>query len=213
MPDANERPILRGHSHQAAFFFALGACSVLLLNIHSKEAILAMAIYSVSLIGLFGISALYHRITWKNPRHRLLMKRIDHAAIFILIAGTSTPLSMLALSPVYGIKLLTLVWSAAFVGIMQSLFWITAPRWLKTSFYVIVGCLIIPFFPQLKSALSMSEVWLLVVGGIVYITGAIIYALKRPNPIPQVFGYHEVFHLLVIAGASFHFLVNYKLVK
>ncbi len=206
----NQRPMLRGHSHQAAFFFALGACSILLLSIHSSKTLLAMAIYSASLIGLFGISALYHRVTWE-PRKRIWMKRIDHAAIYVLIAGTSTPISMLALSPVYGIKMLTLVWSAAIIGIMQSLFWINAPRWFKTMYYVFVGCLIVPFLPELKSALGMNEVRLILAGGVAYITGAVIYALKRPNPIPQIFGYHEVFHLLVIAGASFHFLVNFKL--
>lgn len=212
MPDVKKRPMLRGHSHQAAFFFALGACSILLLSIHSTKTLFAMAIYSASLIGLFGISALYHRITWE-PHKRIWMKRIDHAAIYILIAGTSTPIAMLALSPIHGVKMLTLVWSAAVVGIMQALFWIDAPRWLKTTYYVFVGCLMIPFLPELKSALGMNEVWLIIAGGVAYISGAVIYALKKPNPVPQIFGYHEVFHLLVIGGASFHFLANFKLVN
>jgi hemolysin III len=206
------KPLLRGHSHQAAFFFALGACAVLLLNAHGSRTILSASIYSFSLICLFGVSALYHRITWR-PEARMWMKRMDHAAIYILIAGTSTPICMLALSPMAGTKLLQLVWFAAIFGIIQSMFWVTAPKWLSSVLYVTVGCLVIPYFPELRIALSSSDLWLLFFGGITYIIGAVIYALRKPNPNPEIFGYHEIFHLLVIAGAGFHFLVNYKLIK
>lgn len=206
------KPLLRGHSHQAAFFIAIGACSVLLLNAHGMRTMVAALIYSLSLIGLFGISTLYHRPTW-HPHQRMLMRRMDHAAIYILIAGTSTPICLLALSPIAGVKLLQLVWCSALFGIIQSLFWVTAPKWLSSVLYVTVGCLVIPYLPELKAALSMNDVWLILAGGVVYIIGAIIYALKRPNPNPSIFGYHEIFHLLVIAGAAFHFLVIYKLIK
>lgn len=206
------KPLLRGHSHQAAFFFALGACSVLVLNAHGTRTIVATIIYSLSLIGLFGISALYHRVTWP-PHQRMLMKRMDHAAIYILIAGTSTPICLLALSPFAGRNLLQLVWGAALFGIIQSLFWVTAPKWVSSLLYVVVGGLVIPYLPELKAALTMNNVWLILAGGIVYVTGAIIYAVKKPNPNPKFFGYHEIFHLLVIAGAGFHFLVIYKLIK
>ena len=206
------KPLLRGHSHQAAFFFAFGACSVLLLNAHGSRAVVAALIYSLSLIGLFGISALYHRPTWP-PKQRMWMRRLDHGAIYILIAGTATPICLMALSADAGVKLLQLIWSAALFGIIQSLFWVTAPKWVSSRLYVGVGFLVMPFFPELKASLSMNDVWLILTGGAVYITGAIIYALKRPNPNPNIFGYHEIFHLLVIAGAGIHFLVIYKLIK
>ena len=206
------KPLFRGHSHQAAFFFSLGICSMLLLNAHDFKTLVSTVIYSLSLIGLFGISALYHRPTW-NPKQRMLMKRMDHAAIYILIAGTATPICLLALSPATGFKLLQLVWGAALFGFFQSLFWVTAPKWVSSTLYVIVGSLVIPFLPELKMALTMDDVWLMMAGGCVYVLGAIIYALKRPNPNPKIFGYHEIFHLLVIAGAGLHFLVIYKLIK
>lgn len=211
-PKPLTKPLLRGHSHQAAFFFALGACTVLLLNAHGTRTIVATIIYSLSVICLFGISALYHRPTWQ-PEQRMWMRRMDHAAIYVLIAGTSTPICLIALSPVAGMKLLQLVWGAALFGIIQSLCWVTAPKWLSSVLYVTVGSLIVPYLPELKAALTMNDVWLILAGGVVYITGAIIYALKRPNPNPKFFGYHEIFHLLVIAGAGFHFSVIYSLIK
>ncbi|MDO9183651.1 MAG: hemolysin III family protein [Bacteriovorax sp.] len=206
------KPLLRGHSHQAAFFFALGACSVLLLNAHGTRTLIATIIYSFSLIALFGVSALYHRLNWK-PEQRIWMRRMDHAAIYVLIAGTSTPICLLALSPIAGVKLLQLVWCAASFGILQSLFWVNVPKWLSSAMYVTVGCLIIPFFSEVKVAFTLKDIWLIVAGGAVYILGAIVYAAKKPDPFPSIFGYHEIFHLLVIVGASFHFLVNYKLIN
>ncbi|MGZ3789819.1 MAG: PAQR family membrane homeostasis protein TrhA [Bacteriovorax sp.] len=206
------KPLLRGHSHQAAFFFALGACYMLLLNAHGTREVVAAIIYSLSLVGLFGVSALYHRPNW-NPSQRMWMRRMDHSAIYVLIAGTSTPICLLALSPVAGIKLLQLVWCAALFGIVQSLFWVKAPKWISSILYVTVGLLIVPYLPEIKAALAMDDVLLILAGGIVYIVGAIIYALKRPDPNPKIFGYHEIFHLLVIAGASFHFWVIAKLIK
>ena len=206
------KPLLRGYSHQFAFFIALGACFVLLKNSYGKNTFISTVIYSFSLCGLFGISALYHRPNWQ-PQQRLLMKRLDHTAIYILIAGTSTPICLLALSPIPGWQLLKLVWTAAIFGIIQSLFWVKAPKWLSALLYIIVGCLVFPYLPELKNSLNPNDLELILIGGFVYIVGAIIYALKRPNPNPKFFGYHEIFHLFVIAGAGFHFLVIYKLLK
>lgn len=205
------KPLLRGYFHEWAFYAAIGACTVLILNSQDKIKIIATIIYSLSLIGLFGISALYHRPTWE-PRQRMWMRRMDHAAIYILIAGTSTPVCMLALPSETGTKLLQLVWGAAFFGIIQSLFWINAPKWLSALFYVGVGCLVVPFIPSLKTALGSSGLSFIISGGIAYIVGAVIYALKRPNPNPKIFGYHEIFHILVIIGAGFHFYLIYKLI-
>jgi hemolysin III len=206
------KPLLRGHSHQAAFFFAFGASTILLLNAYGTNTIIPTIIYSLSLIGLFGISALYHRPHWR-PNQRMWMRRLDHAAIYILIAGTSTPICLLALAPDVRTKLLQLIWGAAIFGIIQSIFWVTAPKWLSALLYVAVGCLLVPYFPELKMALATSDLWLILSGGIVYISGAIIYAFKKPNPFPEIFGYHEIFHLLVIIGAILHFIVIYKLIK
>jgi hemolysin III len=211
-PQPLVKPYLRGHFHQAAFFFSIGACWVLYLNAHGSKATLASFIYSFSLISLFGISSLYHRINWK-PESRVWMRRLDHSAIYILIAGTSTPICMIALSPLAGLKLLQLVWFAAIFGIIQSLIWISAPKWVSSVIYITVGCLVIPYSTELKIALSLKDFWFILLGGLSYIIGAIIYALKKPNPIPKIFGYHEIFHLLVIAGALFHFLVIYQLIK
>lgn len=178
---------------------------------HSITLIAAL-IYSLSCIGLFGISALYHRPTW-NPRQRMWMRKLDHAAIYILIAGTSTPICLVALPAVAGINLLKLVWGAALFGIFQSLFWAHAPKWVSSILYVTVGLLIFPYLKEIREAMSAEDIILIFLGGAVYIVGAIVYALRKPNPYPKVFGYHEIFHLLVIAGATFHFLVIMKLIN
>jgi hemolysin III len=205
------KPLLRGHFHQAAFFVAIGACSVLLLNSLNSDKVLATVIYSLSQIVLFGTSALYHRRNWQ-VRARTWMRRLDHAAIYVSIAGTSTPICMIALNEELGTKLLSLVWITAFFGIIQSLLWVKAPKWVSAILYISVSLLMIPSFPQLKDALGPSGLSLILIGGIAYIVGAIIYALKRPNPYPKTFGYHEIFHLLVIVGACFHFLLIYRLI-
>ncbi len=206
------KPLLRGHFHQAAFFFALGACAMLITKANSKTSLIAALIYSLSLITLFGISSLYHRPNWK-PTQRMWMRRLDHAAIYILIAGTSTPICLLALPLTEGMKLLQLVWGAAIFGIFQSLFWVNGPKWVSSILYVIAGLLVIPFMSELKMVLSEGQIQLILSGGALYIIGAVIYAIKRPNPHPKYFGYHEIFHLLVVAAAILHFLAVSPLVK
>jgi len=206
------KPFLRGHSHQAAFFFALGVCVMLLTRTTDRRTLLAAGIYSLSLISLFGISALYHRPNWK-PKQRMWMRRLDHAAIYVLIAGTSTPICLLALTPETGIKLLQLVWGAALFGIFQSLVWVSGPKWVSSVLYVIAGGLVIPFMNELQAALTENQIQLIIAGGVAYVIGAIIYALKKPNPFPKYFGYHEIFHLLVIAGATLHFIAVNKVIK
>ncbi len=205
------KPLLRGHSHQAAFFVFLGACTMLLPYIRDTRSALAIIVYSLSIPGLFGISALYHRPTW-TPEKRLWMKRLDHAAIYVCIAGTSTPICLLALPPNVGGSVSQLVWGAALFGIFQSLFWATAPKWVSSILYVIVGCLVVPYLAELQRVLNTQQIIFIFLGGAVYILGAITYALKRPNPAPNIFGYHEIFHLLVILGAFFHFLVIRKVI-
>ena len=206
------KPLLRGHFHQAAFFFALGACAMLVYRVEEKKSLIAALTYSFSLITLFGISTLYHRPTWQ-PKQRMWMRRLDHSAIYILIAGTSTPICLLALAPETGIKLLQLVWGAAIFGIFQSLIWVNGPKWVSSILYVITGLLVLPFLSELRMVLTTSQIQLIFVGGALYIIGALIYALKRPNPFPKHFGYHEIFHLLVVLAAILHFLAVSPLIN
>lgn len=206
------KPLLRGHFHQAAFFVALGACAMLISNAHGFKTIVATLIYSISLVVLFGVSALYHRPNWK-PNQRMWMKRIDHAAIYFLIAGTSTPVFLISLQPETAFRLLYFVWGAAIFGFLQSIFWVTAPKWISAIIYVVVGCFSVPYIPELNEGMPLSNLVLIITGGAVYIIGALIYAMKRPNPSPQYFGYHEIFHTLVIVGATLHFLVIARMVS
>ena len=185
---------------------------MLLANVVEPRATFVVAIYSLSLVSMFGISSLYHRPHWQ-PGARAWMKRADHAAIFFLIAGTGTPISWLALEPEAGKKLLLYVWATAAVGICQSLFWTRAPKWISVGLYLLCGWMVAPYIPEIGAALGANSVWLLVAGGVCYSLGAIIYAIKRPNPWPAIFGYHEIFHLLTIVGAAFHFIVIMRLVN
>lgn len=202
------KPLLRGHFHQAAFFTACGACLMLISKSETNLSLSAAIIYSFSLIFLLGTSALYHRINWQ-PQARQMMKRLDHCAIYILIAGTFTPVCLLALSEESGRQLLLTIWSIAILGVIQSLFFVNAPKWLSAILYVVAGYMILPYVGELQHKVNLT---LLIGGGVIYTVGALTYALKWPNLRPLVFGYHEVFHLLVILGAAFHFVLVYHLV-
>ncbi len=185
---------------------------MLISESHGLIPVLATVVYSLSLVGLFGCSALYHRPTWSS-KYRDWMKRIDHAAIFVLIAGTGTPVSLLAVGGETGNKLLGLFWITALVGILQSLFWVKAPKWVSATIYVAVGWVGLPFMDDLRRGLGPTGIMLLVTGGVIYSLGAVIYAMKRPNWFPKFFGYHELFHVLVIIAAGFHFLCIQRLVS
>lgn len=202
------KPLLRGHFHQAAFFTACGACLLLIAKSQTNLSLIAAIIYSFSLIFLLGTSALYHRINWQ-PQARQMMKRLDHSAIYILIAGTFTPVCLLALGDESGRQLLITIWSIAVLGVIQSLFFVNAPKWLSAILYVVAGYMILPYVGELKDKVNLT---LLIGGGVIYTLGAVTYALKRPNFRPMIFGYHEVFHVLVIVGAAFHFVLVYHLI-
>jgi hemolysin III len=154
---------------------------------------------------LFGVSALYHRVTWNGPARRRL-RRLDHAMIFLLIAGTYTPVGLLVLEGRLAAVVLAVVWGGAVAGIVLELAWRGAPRWLGGTVYLALGWVAVVAMPQLFARLGMAGGLLIVAGGLVYSAGAAVYALRRPDPVPAVFGYHEVFHLLVIAGVAAHFL-------
>jgi hemolysin III len=199
------KPLMRGVSHQIAFFVALLAGGALVFATQGPRAMTAILVYALSLATLFGISALYHRKNW-SPNARMMMRRLDHSAIFLLIAGTYTPVCMLLLEPKVGAMLLGLVWGGAILGIAQSVLWVNAPKAVSATIYVAFGCVILPFLPQTTAALGAVRLALIAGGGILYGLGAMVYALKRPDPWPSVFGYHEIFHALVIAASIAHFV-------
>lgn len=207
-----KKPTLRGHLHQAAFFMTLGAGSLLVANSTSSAATIAGVIYVLGLLFLFGVSSIYHIPHWE-PKPRAFMKRIDHSAIFILIASTFTPLCMLALPEAPGKQLLIIIWSAAALGLIQSFFWVKAPKWVTAILYVVMGWLALPYLGELKDSLGSGRILFIIAGGVVYTVGAVFYAIKKPNLKPGVFGYHELFHLFTIIGALLHFVVIYQLIK
>ena len=204
-PEVRVRPRLRGLSHQYAFFASLASGTLLVLLAATPRATLATAIYAASVSALFGVSALYHRSTWTTPARRR-MRRLDHAMIFLLIAGTYTPVGLLVLEGTLATVVLAVVWGGAMAGIVLELAWTNAPRWLGGAVYLALGWVAVVATPQLFGRMGVAGGLLIVAGGLAYSVGAAVYALRRPDPVPAVFGYHEVFHLLVIAGAAAHFL-------
>jgi hemolysin III len=199
------KPLLRGALHEVAASLALSAWILLVVLFPAGEARLAAVVYGASLFSLFFVSALYHRPAWR-VRARLVMRRLDHAAIFVLIAGTYTPMCLL-LGRGRGSALLAVVWGGAALGVLQAVFWTRAPRALRAGVYVSFGWVVLPILPSLRAALGNGPLALLATGGVLYTVGAVIYATRRPNPSPKVFGYHEVFHALVVAAAGCHLAV------
>jgi hemolysin III len=199
-----EKPRLRGVIHQWAAVVALVAGVVLVSMAATVNHAVAAAIYSLSLLTLFSVSAMYHRINWR-PKARLLMRRLDHGAIFVLIAGTYTPIALIALGPGAGTNLFVVSWSCAVVGILKSIFWPGSPKWVTAALAVVAGWCLIPYLGALGQALDGMQLFLFLGGGILYTIGALTYAAKRPNPVVGVFGYHEVFHAFTVVAAAMHF--------
>jgi hemolysin III len=204
------KPLARGYIHLAAFFVTLCACTILIFYSNGACAIFASLIYSVSLIGQYGVSALYHTRMWSRQKY-LLLRRIDHAAIFIFIAGTATPICLLKLKNASGLQLLSIFWLIALFGMLMTTIWTHVPKWVRALLYVAMGWIGILYFPEIKSSLDTTNIQLLVIGGVTYTLGALIYAFKWPDPFPRIFGYHEVFHVLVVLGSGFHFYLNYNI--
>ncbi|HHF7368230.1 TPA: hemolysin III family protein [Legionella bozemanae] len=204
------KPLARGYIHLAAFFITLCACTILIIYSNGAYAIFASVIYSVSLIGQYGVSALYHTRMWSRQKY-LLLRRIDHAAIFVLIAGTATPICLLKLKNAYGLQLLSILWLVALIGMLMTTIWTHVPKWVRALLYVAMGWIGILYFPEIKYSLDITNIQLLVIGGVAYTLGAIIYAFKWPDPFPRVFGYHEVFHVFVVLGSVLHFCLNYNI--
>jgi hemolysin III len=201
------KPRMRGVVHEYAFFVALAAGAGLLVAAPTGKARLAAGIYVAGLAGLLGTSALYHRVTWRKPNVRRWLRRLDHSMIFLLIAGTYTPFAVLVLSQPLGTVVLVLIWTGAAGGIVLSLLWPDAPKGVSAAVYVTLGWVAIIAMPQMLDRLGVLGVALVVAGGVLYSAGAVVYARKRPDPAPTVFGYHEIFHVLVVVAAALHFAV------
>jgi hemolysin III len=202
---AKVKPRLRGVSHEYAFFVSLVLGVALIVIAKGTEARLAVGIYAVSLSALFGVSALYHVHDWKRPEARRWMRRLDHMMIFFLIAGTVTPFALLVLEPPLSTTLLIAVWAGALAGTAVELLWVDHPKWVAAIVYIAVGLIGAIGLPAIVAEAGIAAGILIAGGGALYATGAIIYAAQRPDPRPAVFGYHEIFHVLVIAAAAAHF--------
>lgn len=197
------KPVLRGALHKWAAPFAFGAGTVLLALAPTRPARIAGAVYATSLALLLTVSAIYHGFLW-TPRVRAWLRRADHASIFLLIGGTYTPVVMLAIGGDEARWLMILIWSGVALGVLVSMLWPGAPKFVAAAIAVAVGWSIVPHIDTLVRVLDAAELWLIVLGGIAYTVGAVVYAVRRPNPWPRSFGYHEIFHALTLVGASLH---------
>jgi hemolysin III len=195
------RPRLRGVLHQAAFMIAVALAPLLIVGADGGRRRLVAAVFAFSVAACFGASALYHRVTW-TPSVRLWMRRIDHAGVYLLIAGTYTPVSLLVLQGAWRPVVLTIVWVGAAAAIVLKFVWVSAPKWLTAAIGMALGWVAVVALPQLVARLNPAAVTLLVVGGLAYTAGAVVYARRRPDPVPTVFGYHELFHSLTIVGVA-----------
>ena len=198
-------PLLRGVSHQWAFWCALAAAAALVALSPSGTARLAAVVYGAGLCLMLAASALYHRLKC-SPRTRSLLCRIDHSAIYVFMAASYTPVALLLLDGALRWAVLGFVWAGALGGVALSVAWVTAPRVLFAISYLALGWAALIAFPELMSVLDLTPIVLFGAGGLLYSVGAVIYALRRPDPWPSTFGFHEIFHALVIAAAVTHFV-------
>jgi hemolysin III len=206
-PPASIKPRLRGVWHQWACVISVPLGIVLVFAATSTRARLALAVYAVSLASLFGVSAIYHRVNWRSLTARRWMRRLDHSMIFMLIAGTLTPFAVIALHGTFAFTILIVVWALAIAGASFNLIWIDAPKWVLTVIYLALGWTAVATVPQLAAAIGVGGLTLLMIGGLIYTAGAVVYAIRRPDPVPTVFGYHELFHALVILAAALQYAV------
>ena len=195
------RPLLRGVLHQAAFSVSLVVGTLLIVGADGARRQVAAAVFAGSVAACFGASALYHRVTW-TPRLRLWMRRVDHTGIYILIAGTYTPVCLLVLGGAWRWAVLVIVYAGAGTAVVLKFAWVEAPRWVAAALGLALGWVGVAALPQLATRLNPAAVALIGVGGLAYTAGAIIYARRRPDPLPAVFGYHELFHALTLVAVS-----------
>ena len=204
--DVEQTPILRGVFHLWAFVAALAAGVVLVVLADGALEIVSSWVYGAALAAMLGASALYPRLQWRSAAKRVWARRLDHSMIFVFIAGTYTPFALLRFEGRTQWLVLILVWLGAALGLVLELVWIDSPRWLSTVAYLLVGWVGVLTIPQLFTGAGVAVAVLLLVGGGLYSLGAVIYAIQWPNPFPRVLGFHEVFHLLVVAAAAMQFV-------
>jgi len=195
------RPLLRGVLHAAAFVVALVVGVLLVAFANGTRATLAGGAFAASVAAMLAASALYHRITW-SPRARMRMRRVDHAGIYLLIAGTYTPVGLLSLHGVLQHVVLGVVWTGALAAALIKCFWVHAPKWLSAVIGLTLGWVGVATLPQVEGAAGPAAVALLGAGGLAYTAGAVVYARRKPDPVPAIFGYHEVFHALTIVAIA-----------
>jgi hemolysin III len=200
-PDPVGRPRLRGVLHQAAFSVSLVVGTLLIVYADGSRQKLAASVFAGSVSTMLGASSLYHRVSW-SPPWRLWMRRVDHAGIYLLIAGTYTPVGLLVLSGAWQTVVLAIVWSGAGAAIVFKFAWVDAPKWLAAVIGVALGWVGVIAMPQLAHRVGAPAVILLLVGGLAYTAGAVVYARRRPDPVPHVFGYHELFHALTLVAVA-----------
>ena len=199
-------PLLRGVFHLWAFVAAIAAGIVLVVLADGVAETASSWVYATALAAMFGASALYHRFPWRSAARRLWARRLDHSTIFVFIAATYTPFALLGLDGVVRWLVLAMAWAGAALGLTLELAWIDSPRWLSAVAYLLVGWVGVLTVPQLFSGMGVAVAVLLIIGGGVYSLGAVIYATKWPDPFPRIFGFHEVFHLLVVVAAALQFV-------
>jgi hemolysin III len=195
------RPLLRGVFHQIAFSVSLVVGTLLIVGADGTRRQVAATVFAAAVAACFGASALYHRITW-TPRLRLWMRRVDHAGVYFLIAGTYTPICLLVLTGAWRWTILAIIWAGAGAAALLKFVWVGAPKWLAAAIGITLGWAGVVALPQLVTRLDPAAFALLGAGGIVYTAGAIVYARRRPDPVPAVFGYHELFHVLTLVAVS-----------
>jgi hemolysin III len=206
VPAIAGKPRFRGVLHQWACLVSVALGIIVVALADGGTPRIAASVYALSVTGLFGASALYHRVSWR-PSVRPWMRRVDHAMIFVAIAGTYTPFALVAFDDRVGHAVLLAVWVGAAGGVALKLLWIDAPRWVGVVVYLTLGWATVLTFPALVDAVGVVGTVLVALGGLLYTTGAVVYATRRPDPAPAVFGYHEVFHLLVVLAAALQYVV------
>ncbi len=204
--DAESKPLLRGVFHLWACVAAAAAGVVLVVIADGALATVSSWVYAAALVAMFGASALYHRVAWKTTARELWARRADHSMIFIFIAATYTPFALLSFDGATRWIVLSMAWAGAALGLTLELVWLDSPRWLRAIAYLLVGWIGVLAVPQLFTRVGVAGAVLVVVGGGLYTLGAVIYATKWPNPFPRTLGFHEVFHLLVVAAAVTQFV-------
>ncbi|NNN16142.1 MAG: hemolysin III family protein [Acidimicrobiaceae bacterium] len=199
------KPKFRGRLHQVGFFVSIPMGFAIVIAAPTAKAKIAVAIYSVCISLMLGTSALFHVHNW-TPEARRVMRRMDHAMIFAAVAGTYTPIAVLALHGTTQTLILWLVWVGGVLGAIQQLVWIDAPKWATAVVYLAIGWVAVAAVHEIYTSSGPWALGLIILGGILYSMGAVVYALRKPNPKPQIFGYHEVFHALVLAALISHYI-------